>query len=172
MAKKSNAGEEEKNPVGRPLAFDSQEELQAKIDEYFAHCDNRIKEVYNKELGDHITISNPEPYTMGGLGVFLGVDRQTILNYEKKDEYFGTIKAARARVEADVERRMNDKETFTPGLIFNAKNNFGWKDKSEVDMKNNGGDFKPVTVNNLHGAELDDSLRELISKRPTGEQTV
>ena len=27
---------------------------------------------------------------------------------------------------------MNDKETFTPGLIFNLKNNFsGWKDKTE-----------------------------------------
>ncbi len=29
---------------------------------------------------------------------------------------------------------MNSKDTFTPGLIFNAKNNFGWKDKSESDV--------------------------------------
>ena len=28
---------------------------------------------------------------------------------------------------------MNEKHTFTPGLIFNAKNNFGWKDRSEVE---------------------------------------
>ncbi len=34
----------------------------------------------------------------------------------------------------DVERRMNDHEQFTPGLIFNAKNNFGWIDKTEVEQ--------------------------------------
>lgn len=128
----------QKNPVGKPLAFKSPKELQEKIDEYFAYCDNKVKQVYNKELGDHILISNPEPYTVSGLGVWLGVDRHTIVNYGKKEEYFTTIKKARARVEADVERRMNDKETFTPGLIFNAKNNFGWVDKAEVDHTSKG----------------------------------
>jgi len=28
---------------------------------------------------------------------------------------------------------MNDKQTFTPGLIFNAKNNFGWVDQTKVE---------------------------------------
>lgn len=163
---------EEKNPVGKPLAFKTVQELQDKIDEYFAFCDNRIKSVFVEKLGEQVTVSNPAPYTMSGLAYALGVDRKTILNYGNKEDYFHAIKNARARIESDVEARMSDKETFTPGLIFNAKNNFGWKDKSEVDMKNNGGDFKPVTVNSLHGAELDDHLRELISKRPTGEQTV
>ena len=87
-----------KKEVGRPLLFKTPKELQEKIDEYFAHCDNRVKEVYNKELGDHIMVSDPEPYTMAGLAWFLGVDRQTILNYEERDGFFGAIKNARARV--------------------------------------------------------------------------
>ena len=61
--------------------------------------------------------------------------RKTLYNYSEKDEFFPTIKKARDRVEMDIERRMNDKNAFTPGLIFNAKNNFGWVDKNETDLK-------------------------------------
>jgi len=118
-----------KHPGGRPLAFKSVEELQTKIDEYFEYCDNKTKNVHSEKFGDMI-MPDPEPYTMSGLAVALGVDRKTILNYEAKDEYFLTIKNARARVEADLDRRMNTKETFTPGNIFTAKNNFGWKEES------------------------------------------
>lgn len=117
--------------VGRPLKFYSVEELQEKIDEYFDYCDNRSKTMYVKELGDNVTISDPAPYTMSGLAHALGTNRQTILNYSKKEEYFYTIQSAKARVERDLDERMNDKTTFTPGLIFNLKNNFGWRDETE-----------------------------------------
>lgn len=122
----------EPNPVGRPLKYKTVEELQAAIDEYFLFCDNRIKQVHSKE-GESYAIANPEPYTMSGLALVMGIDRRSLLNYGKRDEFFPTIKEAKSRVEADVEKRMSDKETFTPGLIFNAKNNFDWKDKTEVD---------------------------------------
>jgi hypothetical protein len=123
--------------VGRPLIFQSVEQLQAAIEDYFTFCDNRIKQVHSKE-GESYAVSNPEPYTMSGLALALGIDRKTLLNYSNKEEFFPTIKAARNKVEADVERRMSDKETFTPGLIFNAKNNFDWKDKTEQDISHSG----------------------------------
>jgi len=122
-----------KNPVGRPLAFKSVEELQEKIDEYFDMCDNRIQHVYDKKSGSVIEIINPEPYTMAGLAYACGVDRDTIRNYSKKEEYFGTIKRAREKVQTDVERRLM--ETQPTGAIFNLKNNFGYVDKTESDMK-------------------------------------
>jgi hypothetical protein len=122
-----------KNPGGKPLMYKTVEGLQAAIDEYFTFCDNRLKQIYTKEGGEPIGISNPEPYTMSGLAYALGMDRRTLLDYSKRDEYLPTIKRARARIEQDVERRLNDKDTFTPGLIFNAKNNFGWNDKSQVE---------------------------------------
>jgi hypothetical protein len=94
--------------------------------------------MYVKELGDNISISDPAPYTMSGLAYALDIDRKTLLNYSKNEQFFPTVKRARERVERDVEERMNDKSKFTPGLIFNAKNNFGWVDKSEVDQNIKG----------------------------------
>lgn len=143
--------------VGRPLAFKSVEELQAKIDEYFDYCDNRVKQVHTKE-GESYAIANPEPYTMSGLAYALGVDRKTIINYKRKDDaYFHTINQARARVEADIDRRMSDKETFTPGLIFNAKVNFGWVDQTNIDVTTNGKDMPAPILGNVTNVPSDNS---------------
>lgn len=137
MAKAASAttGATSKHPGGRPLLYKTVKELEAKIEEYFAWCDNRTKSVFVKDLGDNIEVSDPAPYTMSGLAYALDMDRKSLLNYSKRDKFFLTIKKARQRVEQDVETRMNDKNTFTPGLIFNAKNNFGWVDKTEQDVK-------------------------------------
>lgn len=123
------------HPGGRPVKFKTVEEMQKKIDEYFDHCDNRIKQIHSKDGGESFAISNPEPYTMAGLAYSLGLSRQSLIDYKNKDEFFDAIKDARAKVEFDVERRMNDKETFTPGLIFNAKNNFAWKEQIETKQE-------------------------------------
>ncbi len=122
--------------VGRPRAFKSVEELQERIDEYFDHCDNRIRQVFSKKIGDVVEIHDPEPYTISGLAYSMGIDRDTILNYGKREEYFGTIKNARDKVHLDVERRLM--EANSTGAIFNLKNNFGWKDKTETDITTDG----------------------------------
>lgn len=122
--------------VGRPLAFKTPEELQAKIDEYFEWCDDRaIKRVNDK--GEEYMISSPAPYTMSGLARRLGVDRRTLVNYSDKDEFFPTIRAAREKVHEDVETRLMDTKN-EKGAIFNLKNNFGWKDESHTDLTSGG----------------------------------
>ena len=77
---------------GRPLLYKTAEELQLAIDEYFDTCDNRIQQVYSKKSDGVIEVINPEPYTMAGLAYAMGTDRKTILNYEKRDEFFLTVK--------------------------------------------------------------------------------
>lgn len=124
-----------KHAGGRPPLYKTAKELESNIDDYFDYCDNRTKSVYVKDLGDNIEIASPAPYALSGLAYYLHMDRKTLLNYSKKEQFFPTIKAARDRVEMDIESRMNDKETFTPGLIFNAKNNFDWRDKTEVEER-------------------------------------
>lgn len=37
------------NPVGKPLAFKSVEELQQKIDRYFEWCNSRTKKIVTKD---------------------------------------------------------------------------------------------------------------------------
>ena len=152
-------------PAGRPLKFKTVEELQAAIDEYFAYCDARIKQVHSKE-GESYGISNPEPYTMAGLAYALGLSRQALINYTHKDQYVDAIKVARWKVEADVERRMNDKETFTPGLIFNAKNNFGWKDKTEQDITTGGDKLQNSSADKAIIDALIEQVKKNIDEQP------
>lgn len=127
-----------KHPGGRPLLFKTPEELDEKIQEYFAYCDNRMVEVMNKDTGETFFLNKPAPYTMSGLALAVGVDRRTIVNYANKDEFFPTINKARQKVEAQLEEKMMEKEHFSPGQIFVAKNNFGWVDKAEVDHTSKG----------------------------------
>jgi len=121
-------------PGGRPPVFESPEQLQSLIDAYFAKCDARVTTRFDKD-GEPINTLNPEPYTMSGLAYDLGIDRTTLINYEKKDEFFNTLKAAKQKVQRDVERRLMETPNQT-GAIFNLKNNFGWVDKTESSNVN------------------------------------
>ena len=99
--------------VERPKAFKSVKEVEEKINAYFNYCEEKEK-----------------PYTMSGLAYYLGIDRKTLLNYSKNEEYFHTIKKARDKVQMQLEEclyRLGNNS----GVIFNLKNNFDWKDKIE-----------------------------------------
>lgn len=107
-----------KHPGGRPLKFNTPEELESAINQYFAECE--VKE---------------KPKTMCGLALALGIDRKTLVNYSNKDEYFHTVIKARQTVEQQNEEMLVSGKGNATGLIFNLKNNFGWVDKQEVDNK-------------------------------------
>ncbi len=62
--------------------------------------------------------------------------RDLLIDYTDKDEFSDTIKKAKARVEAFNEQRLFGNNVT--GVIFNLKNNFGWKDKTEVDQNMSG----------------------------------
>lgn len=103
----------EKKKSGRPQKYTKKEEIEEKIDKYFKECDK-----------------NGEPYTITGLGLALNMSRQDLINYSKKEEFFDTIKKAKSRVENYLEKKLITNSNST-GIIFNLKNNYGWKDKQE-----------------------------------------
>lgn len=110
------------NNGGQPLKFPTVESLQEKVDAYFV------------EGGKAWDMSGEYPRflpTMSGLALALEVDRKTILNYSNKDEYFPTIRQARAIIEDNLEKNLYGNSVT--GLIFNLKNNFGWSDKQEIE---------------------------------------
>ena len=117
-----------KNKVGQPLAFKTVQELEDKIESFFTSDEAYI---INFKDGDEDRIYAP---TMSGLALHLNVDRKTITNYSNKDEYFPTIRKARSRIESHLEKKLYGNNVT--GLIFNLKNNFDWKDKSEVAQTN------------------------------------
>lgn len=134
--------------VGRPKIFKSVEEVEEKINAYFKYCEDKDK-----------------PYTMSGLSYYLGIDRKTLLNYSKEEEFFHTIKKARDRVQMQLEENalMNiSNSTFT---IFNLKNNFDWKDRIETNTEN----FEKINeslhnIANLINNPVEDRTEDSISE--------
>lgn len=120
----------EKNKWWRPLKFATPEILQEKIDDYFNMCDKEKR-----------------PYTISWLALHLDTTRETLLEYEweiewrEKSETFAyTIKKAKQRIQVFVEERLYWNNVTW--IIFNLKNNFGWKDKQEIDNNNVNLDVK------------------------------
>lgn len=105
------------NKVGRPKKYNEPNEMQIIIDNYFKDCDKKHK-----------------PYTICGLALALDMDRKSLLNYSKEEKFFHTIKKAKQKVEQQLEEELYRGSGCT-GLIFNLKNNFGWKDSVEIDNK-------------------------------------
>lgn len=168
-----NGNTNNSNPVGRPLKFKSAKDLQTKIDKYFADCDPHMEEVSEwveardesgKLLKDknglnylvqvqHKILTKQKPYTITGLALALDTSRETLLEYQERPEFVDTIKKAKDRCHNYVEDSLL---TSNPtGAIFNLKNNYGWKDKTEVDS-NIRGDIKLAKVEFME-ADADDS---------------
>lgn len=142
--------------MARPFKYNNKE-LNNKINEYFDsicyvepmtvreyerdETGNKIKDddgkyifkekyVFNK-LGEKIFKEvYVEPPTVSGLAYYIGTNRQTLINYENKDEFIDTIKSCKARLTKYYEQRMI--ENGHAGNIFAAKN-FGFTDKVEVE---------------------------------------
>jgi len=107
--------------AGRKLQYQTVEELQDSIDDYF-ETDAFI------EMGD----SKMYAPTMSGLAYHLDLSRQGLLNYTKKDEFVDAIKRARNKIGVALEQRLYGNNVT--GIIFNLKNNFEWKDKKETEL--------------------------------------
>ncbi len=100
------------------LKYKNEKELEKGIEAYFRECDEKEK-----------------PYTMSGLAYSLDIDRTTLINYGQRDSYSTLIKKAKARIQAQLEENAligKGNPTFT---IFNLKNNYGWKDKTEMEIR-------------------------------------
>lgn len=128
---------------GRPPKISDVQVMKNKIDAYFENCpDFVVLSAFNKITGEFVEYKKYTP-TMTGLALYLGfVSRQSMLDYEKKPEFSGTIKNARLRIEHEYEKQLYmDKCT---GAIFALKN-FGWKDKVESEITTN----VPVIEDNI-----------------------
>lgn len=113
---------EEKNREGRPNKFTSVEFLQMQIDAYFDKCN-----------------AEKRPFTVTGLALFLDTSRETITDYEKKDEFSDTIKRAKNRILQQKEEMLCKTAGQVAGVIFDLKNNYPqhYKDKIEQEITGN-----------------------------------
>jgi hypothetical protein len=139
------------HPGGRPLMFQSAEELQAKIDAYFASC--------WEEVWEHITIKDKqgniaedkwmqqfdregkplmklrERPTITGLALALDTTRATLMEYEERDNELSVIiKRAKTTVEYYYEQGAAAGEIHPAVGIFALKN-FNWTDVIQINTK-------------------------------------
>lgn len=101
--------------VGRPPKYTNVEEIEELIEEYF-----RLKDAQG------------DPYTITGLAIALGMSRQQLIEYQARDEFHDAIKTARERCHEYAEKYLYSGKAVA-GAIFSLKNNYGWKDKTEVE---------------------------------------
>ena len=98
--------------VGRPPKYTSAKQMQEAIDAYYVDCKAREVSV-----------------TVMGLANALDMTRQSVLNYEKDDLFFDTIKKAKQKVYQVIEEKLMGEGKS--GQIFYAKNNIpGYEDKT------------------------------------------
>jgi hypothetical protein len=110
---------EQRRARGRPLKFESPEQLLEKAEEWFG-----------------MTPINQQ--TITGLAVYLDTSRETLMNYEKRDDLFDAVKKVKDRIEYSYELTLRTRGSA--GDIFGLKN-FGWQDRSEVE---NSGETKVI----------------------------
>ncbi len=127
--------------VGRPPKYKSVEEIEDKIEQYFAGCegepllDDEGKQVFNR-FGNPCWIKPPKPPTVTGLALALGFNtRKSLLEYQGKKEFVNTITRAKSRVEEYAESRLFDRDGSN-GAQFSLRNNFkGWNVDEEKRLE-------------------------------------
>jgi hypothetical protein len=144
---------------GRPRKYPKLEDMQKKINEYFNYCDSK-KEVI---ATDNSTKVIAKPYTVTGLCLFLDITRDTLLEYEKLEGFSDTIKKAKNKIENYVEENSLVGKLNPTVSIFNLKNNFGWKDRTEVESHNRNENLNQ-DITNLSPEERRKRIEELKAK--------
>ena len=110
----------EKNKGGRPPTYETVEEMQDIIDNYFEMCDgvllkDKKGEIMFDKWGQPIYL-NQKPYTVTGLALALGfTSRQTLLNYQGKPEFMDTITQAKLKIEDYAVQRLFDRDGIVTG---------------------------------------------------------
>lgn len=119
--------------TGRPRLYDTVEELESAIHEYFTEGVT-IRNVVVGKAPNQQVVPIPVP-TITGLCYHLGFEsRQSFYDYEEREGFSYTIKRARLFIEKEYEEQLSTGNTV--GAIFALKN-FGWKDKTEVENTGN-----------------------------------
>ena len=128
------------------LAFTSEEELEAAIEDYFQSLRVFIDEIEEKPDGTKTTRKvelEPEPPTMAGLAHHLGVVRNTIWNYGMKDDFGHVIARAKNRLAMYSERSLFDQRKAN-GAKFSLEVNHGYG--READLGGQGGEFSMKVI--------------------------
>ena len=132
-------------------------------------CDGAGDALLN-DLGEAIKLRRYfEPPSILGLCLYLDIQHSTFLEYSHREDYADTITRAHARIECYLSNEVTTREKSISGVIANLQHNYGWSNKSEIELA-------PATRDriNLEAMSLTEKMRMLASaaremKRHGGE---
>ena len=129
--------------AGRPKKY-TRKKLREETERYFRSISRTILArddtggIIRNDDGDEIQILQyVVPPSIAGLCLQLGIDRSTWQNYADPalhPELADVVAEARARIEAYLEQELLTREKGLQGIIFNLQNNYGWRQKQEVEL--------------------------------------
>ena len=116
---------------GRKPKFTEVQKMQTLIDDYFDSI------TYEDEHG----IKRMSSPAISELAYHLNMTTETLRDYGNKSKFSATVKRAKQRIEIALEKNLYGNSVT--GTIFNLKNNFGWKDKQEIEQS---GEVKVIGI--------------------------
>lgn len=142
MSYNYNIKENGKNDTGRPEKFLDPKELEKKGMEYIDDCR-----------------TNKKPITITGLCLWLDTTRDTLLDYQRKEQFSDTIKRLKLYAENYAEEYLyNPNGRAVVGAIFALKN-FGWSDRLEIATRT-----APGALTDKERAEAQERIRNFSEK--------
>jgi len=125
---------------GRPPKFESPEQLQQMFEEWQATFTKDVDEIPDVE----------------GFCIYLDTARQTLFDYEQKNEYSDTVKRIKDWI-IYKKKQLAMKGKIPPAIyIFDAKNNAGYVDKQEIDSRNT----HTVKFSDMDDEQLERAIQE------------
>lgn len=122
----------------------SPEEFKEKSEEYFDECK-----------------AQDEAPSIAGLAFHLGFSsKQSIFDYRKDPEYAHEANRATLFIEAWLNKKVVNKDTYSPGQWHILKANFGYEDKQSLDHQSSDGSLSPKSVDSDIVKSLVDKLTD------------
>lgn len=146
--------------MGRQKVYKNAKQMEKAINKYFEDCQGKPLmdedgHVLTDKRGKPVLIGARAP-TVTGLALALGFNsRQTLLNYQAKEEFVDTITRAKTRCEEYAESRLYTRDGAR-GAEFSLKYNFGWEGLKENNPPGNDAEDDPLSKSLMDVAkELD-----------------
>jgi hypothetical protein len=167
---------EDKRPVGRPLKFETIEQLDLAIQNYFADCDPHTTQALvetgrdskgNILFDTRAVLTEQKPYTMSGLARALGISRQALLDYSEREEFLDSIAMAKQRCEEYAESQLYG--PYANGAKFNLINNYRGKHQDWAERQVVAGDPEAPLANPLASLTADDLRKLAQDSEPDGD---
>ena len=137
---------------GAPPYFNTPEDLQEAIQDYFENAPERTFAGKNGPF-------KAKSLTITGLCYHIGFEsRQSFYDYEKRVQFSYTVKRARLFIESEYEAQLTHGNTT--GAIFALKN-MGWHDKQVVDNLSSDGSMSPSFDESKYKAAQDKLSKDL-----------